>query len=105
MVLLATLLQHIQESLFLENYAVFIIGDADMASYELTKESMRDWQALKDRFERIIWLNPMELKYWEHSMTVNMLQRVFDMFPLSPFGIEKGVEFMNKKRRFGKAKS
>ena len=88
-----------------KNYAVFIIGDADMASYELTKESMRDWQALKDRFERIIWLNPMELKYWEHSMTVNMLQRVFDMFPLSPFGIEKGVEFMNKKRRFGKSKS
>ena len=86
-----------------KNYAVFIIGDADMAPYELTKESMRDWQALKNRFERVIWLNPMELKYWEHSSTVNTLQRVFDMFPLSPFGIEKGVEFMNKKRRFGKA--
>ena len=85
-----------------KNYAVFIIGDADMAPYELTKDSLRDWQMLKDRFERIIWLNPMELKYWEHSMSANMLQRIFDMFPLSPFGIEKGVELMNRKRRFGK---
>jgi uncharacterized protein len=86
-----------------KNYAVFIIGDADMAPYELTKDSMRDWQALKKRFERIIWLNPMDLKYWESSSTVHMLQDVFDMFPLSPYGIEKGVEHMNKKRRFGKA--
>ncbi len=86
-----------------KNYAVFIIGDADMAPYELTKDSMRDWQALKKRFERIIWLNPMDLKYWESSSTVHMLQSVFDMFPLSPYGIEKGVEHMNKKRRFGKA--
>lgn len=85
-----------------KNYAVFIIGDADMAPYELTKGSLRDWQTLKDRFERIIWLNPMELKYWEHSMSAQMLQRIFDMFPLSPFGIEKGVELMNRKRRFGK---
>ena len=86
-----------------KNYAVFIIGDADMAPYELTRDSMRDWQALKKRFERIIWLNPMDLKYWEGSSTVHMLQGVFDMFPLSPYGIEKGVEHMNKKRRFGKA--
>lgn len=85
-----------------KNYAVFIIGDADMAPYELTKDSLRDWQTLKDRFERIIWLNPMELRYWEHSLSANMLQRIFDMFPLSPFGIEKGVELMNRKRRFGK---
>jgi uncharacterized protein len=86
-----------------KNYAVFIIGDADMAPYELTKDSMRNWQTLKKRFERIIWLNPMDLKYWEGSSTVYMLKEVFDMFPLSPHGIEKGVEHMNKKRRFGKA--
>ncbi len=86
-----------------KNYAVFIIGDADMAPYELTKDSLKDWQALKNRFERIIWLNPMDVKYWGSSMSVNMLQQIYDMFPLSPFGIEKGVELMNRKRRFGKA--
>ena len=86
-----------------KNYAVFIIGDADMASYELTKDSLKDWQALKNRFERIIWLNPMDVKYWASSMSVNMLQQIYEMFPLSPYGIEKGVELMNRKRRFGKA--
>ena len=86
-----------------KNYAVFIIGDADMAPYELTKDSLKDWQALKNRFERIIWLNPMDVKYWASSMSVNMLQQIYEMFPLSPYGIEKGVELMNRKRRFGKA--
>jgi uncharacterized protein len=83
-----------------KNYAVFIIGDADMGPYELSQSSMATWQALKDRFERIVWLNPMEIKYWENSSTVNVLRGVFDMFPLSPHGIEKGVELMNKKRKF-----
>jgi uncharacterized protein len=83
-----------------KNYAVFIIGDADMGPYELSQNSMATWQALKDHFERIVWLNPMEIKYWENSSTVHVLRSVFDMFPLSPYGIEKGVELMNKKRRF-----
>jgi uncharacterized protein len=83
-----------------KNYAVFIIGDADMGPYELSQNSMATWQALKDCFERIVWLNPMETKYWENSSTVHVLRSVFDMFPLSPYGIEKGVELMNKKRRF-----
>ncbi len=99
-----TAFENIEKILELDkNYAVFIIGDADMAPYELTKDSLKDWQALKNRFERIIWLNPMDVKYWDSSMSVNMLQQIYDMFPLSPYGIEKGVELMNRKRRFGKA--
>ena len=86
-----------------KNYAVFIIGDADMSPYEITKNSLRTWQTLKDRFERIIWLNPLEQKSWASSESVRVLHSIFDMFPLSPYGIEKGVELMNKKRRFGKA--
>ena len=85
------------------NYALFIIGDADMAPYELSMDSMEDWKLLKDRFRRSIWLNPMEQRFWPGSPTVNMVRHVFDMFPLSPYGIEKGVELMNKRRRFGKA--
>ena len=86
-----------------KNYAVFIIGDADMSPYEITKNSLRTWQTLKDRFERIIWLNPLEQKSWASSESVRVLHSIFDMFPLSPYGIEKGVELMNKKRHFGKA--
>ncbi len=87
-----------------KNYAVFIIGDADMSPYEITKNSLHTWQTLKDRFESIIWLNPLEQTSWASSESVRMLHSIFDMFPLSPYGIEKGVELMNKKRRFGKAR-
>ena len=35
-----------------KNYAVFIIGDADMASYELTADSFEDWQKLKKQVQK-----------------------------------------------------
>ena len=85
-----------------KNYALFIIGDADMAPYELTLESMEEWKKLRERFQRSIWLNPLEQRFWHGSETVNMIRHIFEMYPLSPYGIEKGVEYMNKKRRFGK---
>ena len=86
-----------------KNFAVFIIGDADMGPYELTPNSLASWQKLKDHFQRIIWLNPTEERFWRNSNTIGKLSQEFDMFPLSPYGIEKGVELMNKKRRFSKA--
>lgn len=86
-----------------KNFAVFIIGDADMGLYELTPNSLASWQKLKDHFQRIIWLNPTEERFWRNSNTIGKLSQEFDMFPLSPYGIEKGVELMNKKRRFSKA--
>ena len=86
-----------------KNFAVFIIGDADMGPYELTPNSLASWQKLKDHFQRIIWLNPTEERFWRNSNTIVKLSQEFDMFPLSPYGIEKGVELMNKKRRFSKA--
>jgi uncharacterized protein with von Willebrand factor type A (vWA) domain len=87
-----------------KNYAVFIIGDADMAPYELSQGSLKTWMLLKERFERVIWLNPMDTQYWYSATTVEMLRQIFEMFPLSPHGIEKGVESMNRKRRFGRVK-
>ena len=80
-----------------KHYALFIIGDADMASYELSMSSMADWQQLQARFKRGIWLNPMEQRFWAGSYTVNVLRQIFEMFPLSPYGIEKGVAWMNRK--------
>ncbi len=85
-----------------KNYSVFIIGDADMAPYELTRESEADWQRIKDRFKRAVWLNPMTMRYWAASDTVNRIRQILPMFPLTPAGIEKAVELMNKKRRFAK---
>ena len=84
-----------------KNYALFIIGDADMAPYELGEDSIKDWQSLEERYPRAVWLNPMEERFWTDSYTVNVLKKIFRMFPLSPYGIEKAVEYMNQKRKFG----
>ena len=85
-----------------KNYSVFVIGDADMAPYELSSLSIDNWQSLEKRFPRMVWLNPMDQKYWAGSMTANVLRRVVAMFPLSPYGIEQAVLLMNQKRQFGK---
>ena len=85
-----------------KNYSVFVIGDADMAPSELTPRSYNNWEELKKRFPRMVWLNPMEKRFWNVSDTVPYLKRIFPMFGLTPKGIEKAVQQMNKKRKYAK---
>jgi len=85
-----------------KNYSLFIIGDADMAPYELSQQSIGEWQKLHDRFPRTVWLNPLDERFWEGSYTINILQQVIPMFPLSPHGIEQSIELMNRKRKPGR---
>ena len=87
-----------------KNYSVFVIGDADMAPYELNRASYSDWETLRDRFSRIAWLNPMKEQFWMSSDTVPPLRQLISMFPLTPEGIEKAVEHMNRKRKYSKRK-
>lgn len=84
------------------NYSVFIIGDADMAPYELSTTSVNNWKALKKRFPRLAWLNPMQERFWYVSDTVPFLRQIFSMYYLSIEGIEKAVIEMNKKRKYYK---
>ncbi|MEM9886547.1 MAG: hypothetical protein AAF849_11700 [Bacteroidota bacterium] len=81
-----------------KNYSLFVVGDADMAPYELDQDSIREWTALKMRFRRSAWLNPMRERFWRTSTTTTWIQQVFSMFPLTPEGIEKAVLEMNRKR-------
>ena len=85
-----------------DNYSVFVIGDADMAPYELTPASQNDWRTIANRFPRAIWLNPMSQRFWAMSDTVPYVRSIFEMHPLTPDGIEKSVEFMNRKRKYYK---
>lgn len=85
-----------------KNYSVFIIGDADMAPYELDYSSLGNWQKIKKHFPRIAWMNPMQTRYWTGSHTVQTLRQIFPMYSLSPDGIEKAVIRMNRKRKFHK---
>ncbi len=83
-----------------DNHSIFIIGDADMAPYELNNRSLADWQKIAQRFPRTAWLNPLDTRFWDISDTVPYLRSIFEMHPLTPEGIEKAVQFMNRKRKY-----
>lgn len=80
-----------------KDYNVFVIGDADMAPYELSQRSIQQWQAIADRFPRAVWLNPLRERYWEYSFTVNMIKAFFPMYPLTVGGLEQAVLYVNGK--------
>ena len=84
-----------------KNYSVFVIGDADMAPYELSRASIQTWQTLSNHFQRMTWLNPMRESLWHTSMTCSALMQMFPMFGLTPEGIEEAVLEMNRRRKFG----
>ena len=77
-------------------YRIFIVGDASMAPYELNKLSLRNYKKLKDKFKRVVWLNPEPKKYWKHTYTINIINKMIPMYPITPGGIENAVRDMNK---------
>lgn len=85
-----------------KNYSVFVIGDADMAPYELSEASLLAWQKVVKQFSRTVWLNPMKLNFWTMSDTLPVLRSIFEMQPLTPEGIEKAVNYMNSKRKYSR---
>ncbi|MDA0713868.1 MAG: hypothetical protein O3B83_01260 [Bacteroidetes bacterium] len=82
------------------NYRVFIIGDASMAPYELSSESVFYIRELAHRFKKTVWLNPEPERYWWDTYTIHSIMQMVDMFPLTPRGIEKAVRHMNRKTKY-----
>lgn len=82
-----------------KDYQIFVIGDADMAPYELSQSSVTQWQMVVERFPRAVWLNPLRERYWEYSFTVNIIKAFFPMFPLTVGGLEKAVLHLNQKAK------
>ena len=80
------------------NYCVFIVGDAAMAPYELSSVSLNNYDELKKKFKKCAWLNPEPTKYWEATLTTQIIKELIPMFSLTPKGIEKAVREMNKKK-------
>lgn len=101
-------------------YKLIIVGDASMASYELmgwdsdvfgaggagdrTPEgqplSGLHWLLrLRDRFRDSVWLNPDGApSYWGGPSTVEVISKVFPMFPLTLSGLEEGLQALKKQR-------
>ena len=79
-----------------KDYHVFVIGDADMAPYELSQSSIANWQAIVERFPKAVWLNPLRERYWEYAFTVSIIKSFFPMFTLTVGGLEKAVLYLNR---------
>ena len=80
---------------FDKKHCVFVIGDADMAPYELSEGSLADWRRLKNSYQKMVWMNPMRESLWRTGITLNILRQTVPMFMLSPEGIEKAVAHIN----------
>lgn len=78
------------------SYRVFIVGDAAMAPYELTRYSINSWTQIKEKYKKIAWLNPMYKRSWDFTLTTRVLEELIPMYELTPRGIDQAIRAMNK---------
>jgi uncharacterized protein with von Willebrand factor type A (vWA) domain len=53
---------------------------------------------MAETFEKLIWINPVQEKYWEYTPSIQMLKELVDdkMFPLTLGGLEKGMSLLSR---------
>lgn len=90
------------------DYKVIFVGDASMATYELTQKegagffgtpnelSGYEWLArFKRHFKRLAWLNPMPEARWEKArgaQTIELIAKCVPMYPLTIDGLEAAIK-------------
>ncbi|MGK5094428.1 hypothetical protein WDW89_20730 [Deltaproteobacteria bacterium TL4] len=105
-VALGKLLEHTPD------FKVFIVGDAHMGPHEVFSPygaiehreesktpSIENLQALRQHFPHMVWINPIDQKYWSHTVA-SVIQKIIPMEPLTIHGIVKAVQHMNSKLIF-----
>jgi uncharacterized protein with von Willebrand factor type A (vWA) domain len=88
------------------DYKVIFVGDALMAPSELTRQGGAiDYYYNNDTpgiiwltrfaetFKKSIWLNPEDKLYWE-DYTIDLIRKVFPMYPLTLDGLEEGIRHL-----------
>ncbi len=92
-----------------KDYRVIFIGDAAMSPYELLQrygsvEHMNEeagyvWlQRILDTWEKAIWLNPAQERFWDYTHTTDAIRQQLDghMYPLTLEGLEAGIRYLSK---------
>ena len=89
------------------DYKLILVGDAQMAPYELMggyygrseraggPQCGMDWlRLLKGRFRHTVWLNPSRRPDWGEywCQTYDAIARELPMFPLTVDGLEEGMK-------------
>lgn len=91
------------------DYRVIFIGDASMSPYEIVdrfgsvehmnEEPGQVWlQRIKETWDKVIWLNPSQQRYWNYTHSISMIQQIMEdqMYPLTLDGIEQGIKYLSK---------
>lgn len=91
------------------DYKVIFIGDASMSPYEIShrggsvehmnQEAGYVWmQRLIETFNKVIWLNPMEERFWDYTHSIGMVKQLLEdeMYPLSLQGLEQGIKSLSR---------
>lgn len=86
------------------DYKVIFVGDARMASSELTERwgsinyyerndtpGIMWFKRISDHFSHSVWLNPEAPSYWQHP-TVLMIGRLFPMYELTIDGLNQAIK-------------
>lgn len=89
-----------------QNYKLILLGDAQMAPYELLSagsdlnaERMQGiaWlQLLHSHFKRSCWINPEPEAFW-NGTSVEIIKGLYDMYTLSLQGLEESIRHLTKK--------
>ena len=92
------------------DYKVILVGDARMATTELTERygaiylyerneipGIVRLRQIAEHFTHCVWLNPAETLYWNHP-TIQMVGKLFPMFELTLEGLSRAVKKLIVKR-------
>jgi uncharacterized protein len=102
-----TLLEEVLRT-YTKDYKVIFVGDASMSPFEIThqggsveymnEESGYIWMnRLKAIFNKVIWLNPVEEKYWNYTHSIGMVKKLLEdeMYPLNIDGMDRAIKFLS----------
>ncbi len=91
------------------DYKVIFVGDASMSPYEVShaggsveyfnEESGQVWmQRIREHFNKVVWLNPEQKQYWDHTQSNVMIRRQLEdkMYPLTIKGMEEAMVWLAK---------
>jgi len=92
-----------------KDYKVIFVGDAAMATYEIThsggsidfinREPGANWlNRFTETYEKAVWLNPTPEDYWKHTHSTKIIQELMEerMYPLTLKGMEEAMAYLSK---------
>lgn len=91
------------------DYKVIFVGDAAMATYEIThsggsidfmnREPGSNWlKRFTETYDKAVWLNPTPKEYWQHTHSTKIIQELMEdrMYPLTLKGMEEAMAYLSR---------